>query len=148
MEAGGLADESFIRSQVRMEMNRLANRHLIPLLDGFPRTVEQLAYLDTLLAPEQYRLVAVHIDAPKSVCLERISRRRAASVAATSGSPRHDDANDAAVKRMEMFDSVTSDLIVELTNSRTTVTIDGNQPESSVFAQAANGIARLKASRN
>ena len=86
------------------------------ILDGFPRTAPQLnAFLAGRL-PEQ--LIAVEVEVPPAVCLERLSQRyscpadgwsrRGPGVCARCGGPtvrRPEDADAAAItKRLEAFD--------------------------------------------
>jgi adenylate kinase len=54
------------------------------VLDGYPRTVGQAERLAQLLAPGEVDL-AVHIDVPRSVAVERIQNRRVCSVCRATG---------------------------------------------------------------
>jgi adenylate kinase len=76
------------------------------VLDGFPRTVAQVAQLDQLLGAMGKPLtVALHLVVPESVLVDRIKARGAA------GSGRSDDQGDVALHRLKVFMNQTAPAI-------------------------------------
>jgi adenylate kinase len=71
MDRGELVPDEIV---VRLLMEAIDDAHEF-LLDGFPRTVEQADVLDTRLPPRR-RPLAVFIDVPDELLVERLSGRR------------------------------------------------------------------------
>lgn len=89
------------------------------LLDGYPRTLSQVAFLDDLLAQDGQKLDAViRLVVDVEVVVERLRKR-----AAQQG--RSDDTEDAIRHRQEVFRRETAPLIEVYENAGLLVTIDG-----------------------
>jgi adenylate kinase len=71
MTGGGLVSDELISSLVKARLQQPDTARGF-LLDGFPRTVEQATFLDTL----QPDLVVIHIDVPDEEIIRRLSTRR------------------------------------------------------------------------
>lgn len=125
------------------------------MLDGFPRTLPQAEALDAALADMGRRLDAVvAIDVPRDVLMGRLTARRqcrgcgriynvmgdmpaAEGVCdACSGEvyQRADDTVQAATKRLDDYDAVTSQLVPYYSAQGLLNAIDGNRPVDVVFA--------------
>lgn len=75
------------------------------LLDGYPRNVAQVAYLDEVLANQGTTLDAVILlDVPREESLERLTLR-----AEKEG--RDDDTTDVIAKRLDIYESETAPII-------------------------------------
>ncbi|MBX3089547.1 MAG: adenylate kinase [Cryobacterium sp.] len=89
------------------------------LLDGYPRTLSQVAFLDDLLAQDGQKLDAViRLVVDVEVVVERLRKR-----AAQQG--RSDDTEEAIRHRQEVFRRETAPLIEVYENAGLLVTIDG-----------------------
>jgi adenylate kinase len=125
------------------------------MLDGFPRTLPQAEALDAALADMGKRLDSVvAIDVPREVLMGRLTARRqcrgcgriynvmgempaSESVCDTCGGEvyqRADDTVQAATKRLDDYDAVTSQLVPYYSARGLLHEIDGNRPVDVVFA--------------
>jgi len=76
MTAGRLVDDGFVNELL---MRRVACPDCASgfLLDGYPRTVEQAEFLDTLLCRRRLpRAVVLHLDVPQDALIGRMTSRR------------------------------------------------------------------------
>jgi adenylate kinase len=92
------------------------------VLDGFPRTVEQAERLAALIGPAPISM-AIHLDVPRSVAIERIQRRRVCTSCHTAGpaarcarcggetTRRRDDRPEAIGRRMSDYARRTEPLL-------------------------------------
>jgi adenylate kinase len=71
MAGGGLVSDQLISSLVKARLEQ-PDTARGSLLDGFPRTIEQARFLDTV----QPALSVIHIDVPADVIIRRLSTRR------------------------------------------------------------------------
>ena len=89
------------------------------LLDGYPRTLDQVRALDDVLAADGHRLdVVVELVADPEVVIERIRLR-----AADQG--RADDTEDVARNRLELYSRETAPLIEAYGDRDVLVRVDG-----------------------
>ena len=120
------------------------------LFDGFPRTLPQAEGLDAALAGVNERIdVVVNIDAPRPVLLERLSGRITCAVCETvynlrtrppkvpgvcdvCGSTeliqRHDDTEEAILKRLSLYDEQTEPLLAYYRERGVVHEVDGDRP--------------------
>ena len=120
------------------------------LFDGFPRTRPQAEGLDVALAEVDERIDAVvNIDAPRPVLLERLSGRITCAVCETvynlrtrppkvpgvcdvCGSTeliqRHDDTEEAILKRLSLYDEQTEPLLAYYRERGAVHEVDGDRP--------------------
>ena len=103
------------------------------IFDGFPRTVPQVASLDTFLRSRGEQVDAVvYIDAPRPVLVERIlSRGRA------------DDTREAAEERLRLYEEKTQPLLALFEQRGIVHRINGNQPIEAVTAEITAALAPI-----
>jgi adenylate kinase len=125
------------------------------MLDGFPRTLPQAEALSAALAEMDRKLDAVvSIEVPRDVLMGRLTSRRqcrgcgriynvmgempaAEGVCDSCGGEvyqRDDDTVEAATKRLNDYDSITSQLVPYYSAQGTLHVIDGDRPVDDVFA--------------
>ena len=128
MDAGGLVSDEQMEGVVR---ERLAQSDAEAgfLLDGYPRTPPQAEFLNDLLAPQGVDL-AINLEVPEDVVIERITKRRVCETCGTiyalgddsadSGvcakcggtvSQRGDDTEESVRKRLATYQSQTEPLM-------------------------------------
>jgi adenylate kinase len=79
MAAGGLVPDDLINAALSSRIEQPDCRRGF-MLDGYPRTVEQAVYLDTLLASRSLPApVVIHLDVPADVLVGRMVSRRQCS---------------------------------------------------------------------
>ena len=95
MDEGGLVSDEVMEGVVA---ERLAQPDAQPgfLLDGYPRTPGQADFLQGLLAPEGVRL-AIDLEVPEDVVIERITGRRVCSSCGTTYAIGRDESADTGV---------------------------------------------------
>ena len=154
MDAGQLVPDSVVIAMVK---DRLAQPDCAAgfMLDGFPRTLPQAEALDAALAEMGLKLDAVvSIEVPRDVLMGRLTSRRqcrdcgkiynvmgempaAEGVCDACGGEvyqRDDDTIEAATKRLNDYDAITSQLVPFYSAQGLLREIDGNRPVDAVFA--------------
>ncbi len=131
MDSGGLVGDEIMIGIVEQRLARDDARTRGFILDGFPRTVGQAVALDELMLRQNKPIdVAIDLDVPRELVLDRISARRVCrdcgtNYTATPSSPnpwicdvcggdvvqRDDDTPDAVNQRLDLYESQTSPLI-------------------------------------
>lgn len=131
MDAGELVPDDLMMSIVEDRLSRPDASNGF-LLDGFPRTSAQAAWLDGALEPRGVDL-AVNIEVPDEIVVERmLSRGRA------------DDTEDAIRRRLDLYSEQTAPLLDHYSSADRLVTVDGFGDEDTVEARLADAIdARL-----
>ncbi|MEZ5371178.1 MAG: adenylate kinase [Microthrixaceae bacterium] len=141
MDRGDLVPDDVLRGVVA---ERLAEDDAAGgwLLDGFPRTPQQAEDLDEIADPPLD--VAINLDVPEDVVVERISSRRVcegeghiysagdpsaeSGICEIDGSPvtqRDDDTEDAVRHRLALYSSQTEPLLERYARADQLVTVDG-----------------------
>ncbi len=101
------------------------------ILDGFPRTVKQAAFLGELLQKlEQQGEKVVNLDVPDDIVVDRLLQRG-----------RADDTEEVIRRRLEVYRSETAPLIDYYGDRHQLITVNGNQPLEEVTADLKNAIA-------
>lgn len=142
MDAGHLVSDEVMEGVVRQ---RLSEQDTGPgfLLDGYPRTPGQAEFLQGILAPDGVTL-AIDLDVPESVVLDRITHRRVCSSCGTtyavgdqsadSGvcakcggavTQRADDSEESVRKRLALYAQQTEPLLNWFSDRGLLVTVDG-----------------------
>lgn len=160
MDAGQLVPDDVV---IRMVKDRLQQADCAGgfMLDGFPRTLPQAEALDGALAEMGSHLDAVvAIDVPRDVLLGRLTARRqcrgcgkiynvmgempaAEGVCDACGGEvyqRDDDTVEAATKRLDDYDAITSQLVPYYSAQGLLKEIDGNRPVDAVFADIMSAL--------
>ncbi|KOP22598.1 adenylate kinase [Hapalosiphon sp. MRB220] len=101
------------------------------ILDGFPRTVKQAAFLGELLQKlEQQGEKVVNLDVPDDIVVDRLLQRG-----------RSDDTEEVIRRRLEVYRSETAPLIDYYGDRHLLITVNGNQSLEEVTADLKNAIA-------
>jgi len=101
------------------------------LLDGFPRTLEQVDALDDLLSPDAVQL-ALNLDVPEDVVMERMLARG-----------REDDSPDAIRKRLDLYEAQTAPLIHRYSDRGIALRVDGVGSEDEVTSRLVEAISEF-----
>ena len=133
------------------------------LLDGFPRTVYQAEKLHEVLAPRGIDM-AIDIEVPTEVVLERLASRRVCQVCganySTHAPPKYDwtcdhcggevvqradDTEDAIFRRLKLYDEQTEPLIEWYLRRDQLITVDGMGDPDAVTERLVRSIDRRRA---
>lgn len=154
MDAGQLVPDEVVIAMVK---DRLAQPDCESgfMLDGFPRTLPQAEALEAALGSMDKDLDAVvAIEVPRDVLMQRLTARRQCrscgriynvmgempaveGVCDSCGGEvyqRDDDTVDAATKRLNDYDAITSQLVPFYSDRGLLHEIDGDRPVDAVFA--------------
>jgi adenylate kinase len=160
MDAGQLVPDSVVIAMVK---DRLAQPDCETgfMLDGFPRTLPQAEALDEALASMGLHLDAVlAIEVPRDVLMGRLTSRRqcrgCGKIYNTMGEmpavedvcdacggevyQRDDDTTEAATKRLNDYDAITSQLVPYYSSQGLLREIDGDRPVDEVFADIRSAL--------
>ncbi len=135
-DAGGLVPDDLTIAMLGDHLVRL--REMQPelrgvIFDGFPRTVPQVASLDTFLGTRGEKVDAVvYIDAPRPILVERIfSRGRA------------DDTREAAEERLRLYEEKTQPLLALFAERGLIHRINGDQTVEAVTDEILAALSPL-----
>lgn len=143
MDAGSLVSDEIMEGVVAERLAQPDAEHGF-LLDGYPRTPGQAEFLQELLAPDGVRL-AIDLEVPEDVVVERITGRRVCSTcgttyalgrdeSATTGVcakcggtvlHREDDTEDAVRRRLALYAESTEPLLAWFRERGLLVEVDG-----------------------
>jgi adenylate kinase len=160
MDDGKLVPDSVVIAMVK---DRLVQPDCTAgfMLDGFPRTLPQAEALDRALASMGLKLDAVIvIVVPRDVLMNRLTSRRQCrtcgriyntmgEMPATEGVcdacggevyQRDDDTVEAATKRLNDYDAITSQLVPFYSGKGLLREIDGDRPVDEVFADVQSAL--------
>ena len=124
MDAGNLVPDDLMEGIVR---DRLAKPDARAgwLLDGYPRTVGQVEFLQSLAgAGQAFVDAALNIDVPLDVAMERMLSRG-----------REDDTEDAIRRRLDLYEQETAPLRAWFADHDLLTEVDGDGTEDEVFAR-------------
>jgi adenylate kinase len=162
MDAGQLVPDDVV---IRMVSDRLRQDDCATgfMLDGFPRTLPQAEALDAALASMDAGLDAVvAIEVPREKLMARLTSRRqcracgriynvlsdpppADGACGSCGGEvyqRDDDTVEAATKRLDDYDKVTSQLVPYYGAKGLLKKVDGDRPVDAVFADVLAALGR------
>jgi adenylate kinase len=145
MDAGKLLSDDVVVGLVGERLERPDTKSRGYILDGFPRTVPQAEALASITETDRRPIeVAIDLDVPEEVVLERIASRRACTDCGTNYSvltpPRYDwtcdncggdvvqrddDTPDAVRKRLDLYRQQTEPLIDWYSERGMMVVVDG-----------------------
>ena len=142
MDDGGLVSDEVMEGVVRERLS-MPDAEVGFLLDGYPRTPPQAAFLDGVLAPRGVDL-AINLEVPEDVVVERIGRRRVCESCGTiyalgdesadtgtcakcGGSvvQRADDTEESVRKRLAAYQTQTAPLMAWFDERGALVEVDG-----------------------
>jgi adenylate kinase len=143
MDAGELLPDDVIVGIIDERLDRDDTRTRGFILDGFPRTTTQAEELLRITMPRGIDL-AVNLDVPREIVLERLASRRVCADCGTNYSTdeppkygmtcdvcggdvihREDDTEEAIVRRLDLYERETQPLIAWFEERELIVTIDG-----------------------
>jgi len=162
MSRGDLLPDDIIIGVVGERLDKDDTRTRGYLLDGFPRTVGQAEALAELTVDAPLDM-AIDLEVPEEVVLERISNRRVCVDCGTNYSvqtpprynwtcdvcggevvQREDDTPDAVRKRLDLYNQETAPLIAWYLSKDLLVTVDGLGTADEVTARLIRAIDRRK----
>jgi adenylate kinase len=124
MEAGELVPDQLILDLVEARLNQTDARTGW-ILDGFPRTVNQAIFLESLLERLQQACNhVVNFEVPDEVLVSRLL-----------GRGRTDDTEEVIRNRLEVYHQQTAPLIGFYQERQQLVSVDGDQPIASINQQ-------------
>lgn len=127
MEAGELVPDQLILDLVEARLNQ-ADTKTGWILDGFPRTVDQATFLESLLAGLQQTCdYVVNFEVPDEVLVSRLL-----------GRGRTDDTEEVIRNRLEVYHEQTAPLIGFYQERKQLVSVDGDQPIELINQQLSN----------
>ena len=130
MDKGELVPDELVEAMVEERLNQ-SDTNSGWILDGFPRTVLQAAFLEKLLQSlNQGSEKVVNLDVPDEVVIERLLQRG-----------RTDDTEDVIRRRLQIYRSQTSPLIDYYSDRHQLLMVNGNQSLEDVTAELKEAIA-------
>jgi len=156
INAGGLVSDEDVNMIVVESFLSTQEAQAGFVLDGYPRTVAQAAFLDEYLTKQNLSLTAaVYVDLPVETAFRRISGRRVCpsdgsvynvyysqpereGLCNLCGAPliqREDDREESVRTRMSTYEAVTKTLTVYYGDQEKLITVDGASDPSVVFAR-------------
>lgn len=154
MEAGNLVGDDVMIGIVCERLGRQDARRGF-VLDGFPRTVQQAAALDSMM-DGRGPLIVIDIVVPEDVLVRRLATRRICSKCGTNAAvdwtstcqlcggrliARVDDGVEIVRERLKVYLRQTKPLVDYYSPRPTFRKIDGNQPPDVVTAQVQAAVA-------
>jgi adenylate kinase len=162
MDRGELLPDDVIIGIVAERLDRDDTRSRGYILDGFPRTVPQAESLAEVTA-EQPLDMALDLEVPEKVVLDRISKRRVCTDCGTNFSvdnrphydwtcdncggdvvQRDDDTPEAVRKRLDLYAKETEPLVAWYYSIHLLVTVDGLGTADDVTARLVEAIERRR----
>jgi adenylate kinase len=158
MDAGELVPDEVVIGVVaeRLSQDDTANRGFI--LDGFPRNVHQAKELDEILAPTGLDL-AIDLDVPTEVVLQRLASRRVCTSCGTNYSTqvppttdwecdvcggevvqREDDTEAAIARRLKIYEEETEPVLIWYLQQDKLTAVDGIGSPDDVTARLIRAI--------
>ena len=130
MDKGELVPDDLVQDMVRERLSQDDTKYGW-ILDGFPRTVLQAAFLSLLLDElDQLQVKVINLDAPDNVVMSRLLERG-----------RKDDEEDVIRRRLEIYRSDTAPLIDYYQQRKLLVVINGNQTPEEVTAELKSAVS-------
>ncbi len=124
MDKGELVPDELVQEMVEERLKQ-PDTNSGWILDGFPRTVKQAAFLEELLQKlAQGGGQVVNLDVPDEVVVDRLLQRG-----------RNDDTEEVIRRRLEVYRSETAPLIDYYRDRHQLLTVNGNQSPEEVTAE-------------
>ena len=158
MDAGGLVPDEIMIGIVRERLAKPDADTRGDILDGFPRTVAQAEALDMITAEKPIH-VAIDLDVPREIVLDRISSRRVCRDCGTNytagpvePSPwicdvcggdvtqRADDTPESVNRRLDLYETQTSPLIDHYSKLGMLAVVNGVGHPDHVFKRLCDAI--------
>jgi adenylate kinase len=134
IEAGEYVPDSVTNAMVRERLSQPDCRHGF-LLDGYPRTLAQIATLDDILSRQRVRLDAVvSLDVAGDELVERLLRR-------ADLEQRQDDTEDVIRRRLKIYADETAPLLAEYDARGIVRAVDGSGSVDVVTARIFEALA-------
>jgi len=163
MNKGQLVPDDLVNDMVAERFKQPDTEHGY-ILDGYPRTIQQAQWLDTQLVAYLLPVVAVNINVPEKVLLERITGRRISpagriyniytnppkidGICDVDGSKleqRKDDTEEVFFERMKAFEAKTAAVIEYYrTHGGRFAEVDGDQPVEVVTQSIRKALLQLR----
>jgi adenylate kinase len=124
MDRGELVPDQLVQDMVEERLHQ-SDSHFGWILDGFPRTVKQAAFLEQLLQKlAQGSVKVINFDVPDDIVVTRLLQRG-----------RKDDSEQVIRRRLEVYRSETAPLIDFYRDRHQLLTVNGNQSPEEVSAE-------------
>ncbi|AWX70275.1 nucleoside monophosphate kinase [Mycoplasmopsis anatis] len=145
---GGYVPDEITNKIVKNKIDETIKTNTKIILDGFPRTIDQAKFLETI---ENFEYKVVELYAPESIILERLSGRRTCSKCAAGYhikfkpsskgdkcencdgilEQRKDDEPSSIIKRLEIYNEQTNPLIEYFKNKDKLIVVEAiDTPEN------------------
>ncbi|MEC4813155.1 MAG: adenylate kinase [Scytonema sp. PMC 1069.18] len=130
MDRGDLVPDQLIEEMVEERLAK-SDPHSGWILDGFPRTVNQAVFLESLLQKlNQHGEKVVNLDVPDEIVIARLLERG-----------RKDDSEEVIRHRLEVYRSETAPLIDFYRDRHLLLCVNGNQSQEEVTTDLKKVIA-------
>jgi adenylate kinase len=130
MDKGELVPDHLVQDMVEERLKQ-PDTELGWILDGFPRTVQQASFLQTLLQKlDQQGERVVNLDVPDDIVVVRLLERG-----------RKDDSEDIIRRRLEVYRSETAPLIDYYSSRKQLFIVNGNQSLEDVTVELTKAIS-------
>jgi len=162
IDAGGLVGDDIMVGIVEERLQRDDAQIRGYILDGFPRTVSQAESLDRIAGDKPLH-VAIDLEVPRAMVLDRLSLRRVCrdcgtNYQSTGSDPRpwlcdtcggdvvqrDDDTPEAINRRLDLYESQTQPLIEYYGRTRRLERVDGVGTPDEVFARLTATIEKRR----
>jgi adenylate kinase len=166
ISAGGLVNDELMNEIVRSRLSQPDCRNGF-MLDGYPRTIEQAEFLDTVLTEHNLpKPIVIHLDVPADVVVGRIvSRRQCAQCGQMynilwekpkvegrcdkDGAPlivRKDDQEDVIRERLKTYEAITRPVLAHYSDDQY-FQISGDRSSTYIFEEITEILEREMKSR-
>ncbi|TNK84056.1 adenylate kinase [Mycoplasmopsis pullorum] len=145
VQGGNYVPDEITNQIVKNKINELREQNKKMILDGYPRTIKQAEFLDSISQDDKF--VVVELFAPQEVILERLSGRRTCSICGTGFHikfkpssvenkcdncdgeliQRKDDQPEAIIKRFEVYKTQTEPLLNYYKESQRLIQVDATE---------------------
>lgn len=162
MEAGALVSDDIMRDVVKSRIEKLDCRYGL-VLDGFPRTMQQVQDLDSILADDSKRLGVIQIQVSQDTIRKRLVGRRSClscgkvfnvyespsssgMLCDACGAPvvqRRDDSEEVVNERLRVYTQQTEPLVVYYKKLGLLHNLDGEREVEAVHKDIVDILKRL-----
>lgn len=125
--SGNLCPNDMTNELMSIAYSKQTSKDLV--FNGYPRSISQAKYLDSLCTID----LALLLDAKKDIVINRLLKRK-----------RLDDTKDVISKRFEVYTNNIEDVLDYYNSSHRLRSIDGNLTPNEVFSEAYKAILEMK----